>query len=196
MVLLLDNYDSFTYNLYDYIKQLGKNCIVARNDEMTISEIEQINFSSIVISPGPCRPSDSGITNEIINRYFQTKPILGVCLGHQALGEFFGASLEYAGKPMHGKTSEILLSNHPIFAGLGNKTEVMRYHSLILKNVKSPLEVIAKTQNGEIMAIAHQTLPLVGIQFHPESILTKDGLRMIGNFFDLIVCDSLQKMEA
>jgi anthranilate synthase/aminodeoxychorismate synthase-like glutamine amidotransferase len=184
LVLLIDNYDSFTYNLYDYIKQLGKDCIVVRNDEMTIEEIDQLVFSSVVISPGPCRPVDSGITNDVIAKYYQTKPILGVCLGHQALGEFFGASLVLAEKPMHGKTSVIQLSNHPIFKGLGSTTEVMRYHSLVLKNIQPPLQVVAQTQSGEVMAIAHQSLPLVGIQFHPESILTTHGLKMLENWFE------------
>lgn len=186
MVLLIDNYDSFTYNLYDYILQLNRHCTVVRNDELSIEEIEKLEFESIVISPGPCRPESSGITNEIIAKYHLSKPILGVCLGHQALGEFFGAKLEKAIKPVHGKTSNIKLSAHPIFKDLGNSSEVMRYHSLVLQDVKAPLKVIATTNKNEVMAVVHESLPLAGIQFHPESILTKDGLKILVNWFEWI----------
>ncbi|MGB1247877.1 MAG: anthranilate synthase component II [Chitinophagales bacterium] len=183
MVLLVDNYDSFTYNLYDYICQSGKKCKVIRNDEMSIEEIKKLAFSSIVISPGPEIPKKAGISMEIIDFFHDKKPILGVCLGHQALGEYFGAELVKAIQPMHGKTSLISSTeNHFLFEKIDMPMQVMRYHSLVLKNLKSPLRILAKTDEGEIMAIAHKTLPLLGVQFHPESILTKDGLQLIKNW--------------
>jgi len=184
MVLLIDNYDSFTYNLYDYIKQLGKECIVLRNDEKTIEEIRNINFNYIVISPGPGIPKNAGITMQIIKEFHKTKAILGVCLGHQAIGEFFNAKLIKAKKPMHGKTSKLYFEKHKLFSTIEKPFEVMRYHSLILENIQLPLETIAKTKENEIMAIAHKTLPIVGIQFHLESILTENGLLMMKNFFE------------
>ncbi|MEZ4916890.1 MAG: aminodeoxychorismate/anthranilate synthase component II [Chitinophagales bacterium] len=187
MVLLIDNYDSFTYNLVDYISQLGKQCIVVRNDEKTIEEIDKLNFESIVISPGPCTPAESGITNKLIEKYHTTTPILGICLGHQALGQFFGAELVKANKPMHGKVSKINVnSKHYLFKNLSTEIAVMRYHSLVLKNVVQPIEVLATTKNNEIMAIAHNTLPLAGLQFHPESILSKQGLQILRNWFEYV----------
>lgn len=186
MVLLIDNYDSFTFNLFDYIKQLGYKCQVIRNDELNLSQINEINFDNIIISPGPCTPSESGICMELIQEYYETKPILGICLGHQALGQFFNAKLEKALVPMHGKTSSISLSKHPLFKELSTQIEVMRYHSLILTQVGQPLEIIAQTSLNEVMAMAHQTLPIAGVQFHPESILTKDGLQILKNWFDWI----------
>lgn len=187
MVLLLDNYDSFTYNLLDYIQQLGKACKVIRNDEMTLQEIENINFESIVISPGPCIPETSGITMDLIQKYHETKAILGVCLGHQALGQFFGAKLVKAPKPMHGKVSAITVNTqHYLFKNLPAKIEVMRYHSLILEEVNAPMNTIAHTAHNEIMAIAHKNLPLAGVQFHPESILSKDGIHILKNWFEHI----------
>ncbi|MEZ4978839.1 MAG: aminodeoxychorismate/anthranilate synthase component II [Chitinophagales bacterium] len=187
MVLLIDNYDSFTYNLYDYILQLGKSCIVLRNDEKSLKELSALEFTSIVISPGPCRPSSSGITMELIAAYYDKLPILGICLGHQALGEFFGAKLDYADKQMHGKTSRISLDlSAEIFKNLEPEIEVMRYHSLILKNIGSPLKLIAQTASSEVMAIQHEHFPLVGLQFHPESILSPNGLEILANWFNWI----------
>lgn len=185
MILILDNYDSFTYNLVDYVKQLGANCMVYRNNEISLKEINDLNFDKIIISPGPGVPATSGITLDVIKKYAHSKPILGVCLGHQAIGEFFGAKLVKAIKPMHGKTSKIHVDKHPIFSGLSEKIEVMRYHSLVLENVKPPLKVIAKSRKNEVMAIAHEKYPLIGIQFHPESILTKDGMTVLKNWIAL-----------
>lgn len=185
MVLLLDNYDSFTYNLRDYILQCGKECRVIRNDEMSLNEIEKINFSSAIISPGPKTPHEAGITMKFIERFHQTKPILGICLGHQAIGEFFGAKLTKAIKPMHGKTSIIKHNNNFLFKNLPAEFEAMRYHSLILTELeKTELQIIATTKENEVMAIAHPTLKIEGVQFHPESILTEHGLQLMKNWFE------------
>ena len=187
MVLLIDNYDSFTYNLQDYILQLGEPCFVIRNDEISLDKIDPNSFDSIVLSPGPKTPTDAGITMAIIEKFHTTKPILGICLGHQAIGSFFGAKLEKAKMPMHGKTSVINCETHFLFHGLQKRIEVMRYHSLILKNIEqSPLKIIAQTDTNEVMAIAHKHFPIVGLQFHPESVLTKDGLQMLSNWFTAI----------
>lgn len=184
MVLLLDNYDSFTYNLRDYVLQLGKECKVVRNDEMTVDELEALNFSSAIISPGPKTPMDAGITMQFIQQFHLSKPILGICLGHQAIGEFFGAELIKAAKPMHGKTSVITHTGHFLFTDVPPQIEVMRYHSLILDGLQdTPLDVIATSADNEIMAIAHRGLKLAGVQFHPESILTTEGLHILKNWF-------------
>lgn len=183
MVLLIDNYDSFTYNLYDYILQCGETCRIVRNNELSLDEIGQLNFTCAVISPGPKTPSDAGITIAFIEKYSSQMPILGVCLGHQAIGEFFGASLVKATLPMHGKTSRIITQPHPIFKDLPAAFEVMRYHSLVLQNIPADrLQIIAETAAGEVMAIAHRTLPMVGVQFHPESVLTEHGHQLIKNW--------------
>jgi len=187
LVLLIDNYDSFTYNLYDYILQLGFQCKVIRNDEYTIDQIERIKFDSIVLSPGPGKPQESGVTMEVIERFHKKKPILGICLGHQAIGLYFGAELCKAKLPMHGKIAEIQINNSKrLFGQLNNRLEVMRYHSLILEKVCSPLKTVAATIEGEIMAIEHETLPIAGVQFHPESILTIEGLQILKNWFHSI----------
>ena len=187
MVLLLDNYDSFTYNLRDYILQCGKQCRVLRNDELSVEEVEKVPFTSAIISPGPKTPREAGITMQFIERFYQTKPILGICLGHQAIGEFFGAKLIKANKPMHGKTSLITHINCPLFNHLPDEFAVMRYHSLILTEVeKTELQVIASTKENEVMAITHPTLKLAGLQFHPESILTPNGLQIMKNWFESI----------
>ena len=184
MVLLLDNYDSFTYNLRDYVLQLGEECKVVRNDEMTMDELAALDFSSAIISPGPKTPANAGITMQFIERFQSSKPILGICLGHQAIGGFFGAKLVKAAKPMHGKTSLITHNGHFIFNGLPPQVEVMRYHSLILDELdKTPLKVIATTAENEVMAITHPQLKIVGVQFHPESILTTQGLQLLKNWF-------------
>ena len=185
--MLIDNYDSFTYNLCDYIQQLGFQCKVMRNDEFSIDQIERFKFDSIVISPGPGTPQESGITMEVINRFHKSKPILGICLGHQAIGLYFGAQLCKAKLPMHGKTSMIEVNNSKrLFGPLNDQLEVMRYHSLILKEVCSPLQVVATTAQNEIMAIEHESLPIAGVQFHPESILTESGLLILRNWFQSI----------
>ena len=185
MVLLLDNYDSFTYNLRDYVLQLGQDCRVLRNDEMGIDEIAALDFSSAIISPGPRTPHEAGITMKFIERFYQFKPILGICLGHQAIGEFFGAKLVKAKTPMHGKTSLITHNNHFLFKNLPVQFEVMRYHSLVLEDVeKAPLQVIARSNEQEVMALVHPDYKIAGVQFHPESILTPHGLSIMRNWFE------------
>ncbi len=187
MVLLIDNYDSFTYMLRDYVLQCGQECRVIRNDEMTVDEIAELSFDSIIVSPGPKSPADVGITMEVIRKYKDTAPILGICLGHQAIGQVYGANLVQAAKPMHGKTSRIKHTRHPIFNNIPEEIEVMRYHSLILENIAAtPLKVIAETEAGEVMAISHPDKMIVGLQFHPESILSLYGLDMIRNWFEYI----------
>lgn len=187
MVLLIDNYDSFTYNLVDYICQLSYECKVFRNDEISVEEISKLkNIEAIVLSPGPGIPKNAGIMMSVIENFHQRIPILGICLGHQALGEFFGNKLIKAKHPMHGKTSKIFFENHYLFNAIEKPFEVMRYHSLILEHLEKPLIKIAETKDKTIMALAHESLALVGIQFHPESILTENGLLLLKNFFDHI----------
>jgi anthranilate synthase component 2 len=186
VVLLIDNYDSFTYMLRDYVRQCGEECVVVRNDEISIPALSKIHFDSIIISPGPGSPAHAGITPAVIEAFYDKAPILGICLGHQAIGQFFGASLVTAAKPVHGKTSVIRHSPHPVFKDIPEQIEVMRYHSLILTNVPNELEIIAETDTGEIMAIAHQNKKIAGLQFHPESILSPYGLQMIKNWFEFI----------
>lgn len=188
MVLLIDNYDSFTYMLRDYVLQCGEDCIVIRNDEKTIAEIWEMAFDSIIISPGPKAPADAGITLDVLRIFKDAKPILGICLGHQAIGEVYGAILVSADKPMHGKTSMISHTGHPLFKNIPEQIDVMRYHSLILEKVETTgLKVIAETLSGEIMAIADPDRKVAGLQFHPESILSSPyGLQIIRNWFEFI----------
>lgn len=182
MILLFDNYDSFTYNLLDLVKQLNAPVKVVRNDEFTLSEIISLRPTALLISPGPGRPEQSGILMELLKHYHSKIPILGVCLGMQAIGLHFGAKLVHATQPMHGKTSRIEHTNHIMFKNVPLQTEMMRYHSLILKDLPNELEVTAFTNTGEIMGIAHKKLPIWAVQFHPESILSKDGPLIIGNW--------------
>ncbi len=186
MILLFDNYDSFTYNLLDYLKQLKANVLVIRNDEKSLEEITQLNVEGIVISPGPETPSKAGILPELIKYYYNKVPILGICLGHQAIGEYFGARLVKADKPMHGKVSVVMHNNHIMFSHIPLYFEAMRYHSLQLINLPKELNCTAETEQKEVMAFAHFTLPIWGIQFHPESVLTPHGLQMIKNWYDLV----------
>lgn len=182
-ILLLDNYDSFTYNLYDYLLQTGVACQVLRNDALPLSDVERLDFRAIVFSPGPKRPADAGLMLPLIDRYHDRIPMLGICLGHQAIGEYFGAKLVKAKVPMHGKTTEIRHSGHPLFKDIPTRFTVMRYHSLLLESLDgTPLECLATTDDGEIMALKHNTLPLFGVQFHPESILTECGLQLLRNW--------------
>jgi len=188
MILMIDNYDSFTYNLVQYLGQLDREVEVRRNDEITIEEIEALEPEAIFLSPGPCSPEQAGISVEVIRAFHRKIPILGVCLGHQAIGYAFGADVVRAGRIMHGKTSPIRNDGRTIFRGLPNPFPAGRYHSLILKRDSLPdcLAVTAETEEGEVMGIRHRDYPVEGIQFHPESILTPNGKRIIGNFLRLI----------
>ena len=186
MILMVDNYDSFTYNLVQYLGQLGEELIVKRNDEITIEEIEELNPDFLMISPGPCSPNEAGISMEAI-KYFAGKiPIFGVCLGHQSIAQVFGGDVVRAERLMHGKTSEIFHDGKTIFANLPNPFTATRYHSLIVKKETLPdcFEISAWTAAEEIMAIRHKTLPIEGVQFHPESIMTKHGLDLLQNFIN------------
>lgn len=187
MWVLIDNYDSFTYILHHYLLQCGSECVVYRNDEITIDELQKLNPTRIIISPGPETPLHAGITMDVINRFHTTTPILGVCLGHQALGMHFGAQLAHAPYPMHGKTSEVTHIQHPLFQGLGNPFTVMRYHSLVVNHFEGTgLKALAHTtDDGMIMALAHDTYPSIGIQFHPESVGTTSGLQLLQNWAKL-----------
>lgn len=185
-VLLLDNYDSFTYNLYDYLQQAGAHCRVLRNDALPPEDFETLDFDAIVLSPGPKRPADAGCMPALIERWHERTPILGICLGHQGLGEFFGARLVHAGLPVHGKTALIRHAGaHLLFEGIPVEFNAMRYHSLILESLEgTPLLPLAHTASGEIMAFAHERLPLAGVQFHPESVLTEYGLDLLKNWLN------------
>ena len=188
MILMIDNYDSFTYNLVQYLGQLGEEVAVYRNDAITIEEIEAMRPEAIFLSPGPCSPKEAGVTVEVVQRFHQTIPIFGVCLGHQSIGYAFGGDVVRAERIMHGKTSPILNDGKTIFKGLSNPFTAGRYHSLIVDRGTLPdcLEVSAETEEGEIMALRHRTYPVEGIQFHPESILTPSGKRLIKNFLSHI----------
>ena len=184
MLLVIDNYDSFTYNLVQYFGELGADPLVKRNDEITPDEIAALKPARIVISPGPCTPNEAGISNEVIRRFGPTVPLLGVCLGHQCIGHVFGGDVVRAGRLMHGKTSPILHHSTGVFAGLPNPFDATRYHSLLVKRETFPaaLEITAETAEGEIMGLRHREFPIYGVQFHPESILTLEGKRLLQNF--------------
>ena len=187
MILMIDNYDSFTYNLVQYLGELGEQLAVKRNDQITLKEIARLKPSSIVISPGPGGPKDAGISNDLITTFAGTIPILGVCLGHQCIGEVFGGEVVRAKRPMHGKTSKIYHTQRALFAGLPSPFEATRYHSLIVKREGLPkaLAVTAWTQDDEIMGLQHRRFPVYGVQFHPESILTAVGKDLLKNFLTL-----------
>ena len=183
MLLVIDNYDSFTYNLCDYFAQLGEDICLIKNDEADGVEVSRMKFDRLVISPGPNTPRESGHLMSIIQSMHQKVPILGICLGHQALGEFFGAKLVHAEQPMHGKVSELFHDGNGLFEGLPQQFNVCRYHSLLLKDVESTqLETTAWTDQKECMGFKHQQLPISGIQFHPEAILTEHGLSILKNW--------------
>ena len=187
-VLLIDNYDSFTYNLYDYLLQLGTDCTVVRNDDSRLSDPSTFDIDALVLSPGPGKPSNAGRLLDIIDFFHDKVPILGICLGHQALGQYFGGLLDKAERPIHGKTSRIKVMDSPLFDSLPEQFSVMRYHSLIIKEINtSEFRVIARSEGGEIMAISHLRFPIIGIQFHPESILTEHGLAIMDNWVKSIV---------
>ena len=187
MILMIDNYDSFTYNLVQYLGELGEELRVFRNDKTSISEIEAMNPQQIVVSPGPCTPLEAGISNDVIQHFTGKMPILGVCLGHQCIGHVFGGDIVRAPRLMHGKTSMIYHDGETIYKDLENPFEATRYHSLILKNETKPdcLEVNAWTDRDEIMGVRHKEYPIWGVQFHPESILTYEGKKLLGNFLNL-----------
>ena len=184
MILLIDNYDSFTYNLYQYIGTFTKDIIVKRNDKIIIEEIRTINPERIILSPGPKAPKDAGICMDVVKEFYKTIPILGICLGHQCIGEAFGGVVSYAKELYHGKQSLIAHDGTGIFQGIESPIQVARYHSLAIipETVPDCLSVIAKTDDGEIMAVRHKEYKTVGLQFHPESIYTEHGKRMIENF--------------
>ena len=187
MVLVIDNYDSFTYNLVQYFGELGAEPMVRRNDEISIAEIETLKPDRLCISPGPCTPKEAGISNEVIRQLAGRFPILGVCLGHQCMGDVYGGDVVRAARLMHGKTSPILHNGKDLFQRLPNPFEATRYHSLIVRRETFPesLEITAETAEGEIMGLRHKELPLWGVQFHPESILTTHGKDLIRNFLKL-----------
>jgi anthranilate synthase/aminodeoxychorismate synthase-like glutamine amidotransferase len=186
MLLVIDNYDSFTYNLVQYLGELGQDVKVVRNDGVAAADIAKMTPapSHIVISPGPCTPNEAGISLDVIKMYAGKIPILGVCLGHQSIGQAFGGKIVRAARVMHGKTSMIHHDGKGVFAGLPNPFEATRYHSLLIETASVPdvLEVTAKTAEGEIMAVRHRTLPVEGVQFHPESFLTTAGKDLLANF--------------
>jgi len=187
MILMIDNYDSFTYNLVQYLGELGQRVLVYRNDSLTIKDVKKINPQKIVISPGPGRPEDAGISCAVIEEFCGKIPILGVCLGHQAIGYCFGGKIVQAKRLMHGKTSKIFHHKKGIFKNIPNPFLATRYHSLLVQKKTLPtcLEIIAWTSESEIMGLKHKAYPLWGVQFHPESILTKSGKQILDNFIKI-----------
>ena len=188
MLLMIDNYDSFTYNLVQYFGELGQEVKTFRNDQITIEEIRKLDPKYIVISPGPCTPKESGISMQVIDSFKEKKPILGVCLGHQAIGAVFGANIIKAKELMHGKTSEINHDGNFLFEGMPQNFIATRYHSLVIeeKTLSRDFIVNARTEDGSIMGIQHCKLNVSGVQFHPESIMTEEGKKLLSNFFNTI----------
>ncbi len=191
MLLMIDNYDSFTYNLVQYLQALGAEVRVERNDALSVDQIEKLAPERIVVSPGPCTPNESGVSLEVIERLGRSTPILGVCLGHQSIGQAYGGKVIRAGRIMHGKTSHIRHEGHGVFAGLPDGYEATRYHSLVVEKSSLPaeLEITAWTENDdgsfeEIMGLRHREFPVEGVQFHPESILTEHGHALLKNFLE------------
>jgi len=184
MILLLDNYDSFVYNLARYVRELGESPVVLRHDAVTVDEVAAMAPSHIIISPGPCSPTEAGISTEVVRRLGSAIPILGVCLGHQCIGAAYGGEIVRAGQPMHGKTSLIHHRGSGIFRGLPTPFRATRYHSLVISpaSVPAELEVLAASEDGEIMAVQHRRDPVYGLQFHPESVLTEHGYRLVDHF--------------
>jgi anthranilate synthase/aminodeoxychorismate synthase-like glutamine amidotransferase len=187
MILVIDNYDSFTYNLVQYFGELGADPLVRRNDEITLAQIAELKPERIVISPGPCTPKEAGISCDVLREFGGKLPIFGVCLGHQCMGDVYGGEVVRADRLMHGKTSPIIHTGKNVFTGLPSPFEATRYHSLLVRRESLPdcLEITAWTEEGEIMGLAHKELPVYGVQFHPESILTSEGKRLLGNFLKL-----------
>jgi anthranilate synthase component 2 len=187
MVFVLDNYDSFTYNLVQYMGELGAEMVVRRNDELTPEEVESLHPDRILLSPGPCTPQEAGISIPLITHFAGKVPILGVCLGHQAIGAAFGGNVVRAPQLMHGKTSQVTHDGRTVYSGIASPMTCTRYHSLIVAEDGLPaeLEISARTADGIIMGLRHREYPIEGVQFHPESVLTHDGKRLIQNFLDL-----------
>ncbi|GHH98995.1 anthranilate synthase component II [Neobacillus kokaensis] len=185
MILVIDNYDSFTFNLVQYIRTIGEEVLVRRNDQLTIKNIEEIHPGYILISPGPGNPDTAGLCLEILKRFYQEIPILGVCLGQQIIAQVFGGTVMKAQKPMHGKISMITHDQKGVFQGIPTPLQVTRYHSLIADEASLPscLEISARSEDGEIMALRHKQFKVEGVQFHPESIMTNHGIQMLKNFF-------------
>ena len=187
MLLVIDNYDSFTYNLVQYFGELGEVVEVRRNDQVSLDEIERMNPARLCVSPGPCTPHEAGISCAVVERFGPRLPVLGVCLGHQSIGQVYGGTVVRAPRLMHGKTSRIHHDGRGVFAGLANPFEATRYHSLVIDPPTVPgcLEVCARTDEGEIMGVRHREFPVHGVQFHPESILTAEGRKLLANFLAL-----------
>ena len=188
MLLMIDNYDSFTYNLYQYLSELGAEVEVARNDKISLEEITDMSPQGIIISPGPSTPLEAGISNDVISHFGPTIPTLGVCLGHQCIGYVYGAKVDRAGEIRHGKTSMVSHKGGGVLAGLPNPFQAIRYHSLVVypETIPDTLEVTAHTDNGLVMGLRHKEFPVEGVQFHPESILTPEGKHILQNFLDMV----------
>ena len=187
MVLVIDNYDSFTYNLVQYLGEMGVDMQVHRNDRISLEQIQALKPERILISPGPCSPRESGLSNDIIRRFGSRVPMLGVCLGHQCIGHVFGANVIVNYRMMHGKVSLIKHNGKDLFEGMPNPFEATRYHSLVIERQSLPecLELTAETEEGEVMGVRHKQFPVWGVQFHPESILTRNGRQILANFLNL-----------
>ena len=188
MLLMIDNYDSFTYNLYQYLCELGAEVEVARNDKISLEEIQDMSPEGIIISPGPSTPLEAGISNDVIRQFGPSTPTLGVCLGHQCIGHVYGAKVDQAGEIRHGKTSMVSHNGAGVLVGLPNPFQAIRYHSLVVfpETMPDTLEVTAQTENGLVMGLRHKDYPIEGVQFHPESILTPDGKHLLQNFLDTV----------
>lgn len=189
MILLIDNYDSFTYNLYQYMGTFTEDILVVRNDKITLEEIEGLHPEKIMLSPGPKSPKEAGICLDVVKRFYDKVPMMGICLGHQCIGEALGGRVSYAKQLFHGKQSEIVHDKTGVFTGINSPIKVARYHSLAVQEEGLPkcLKVVARTGDGEIMAMRHRAYPVVGLQFHPESIYTEHGKRMVENFVNGVI---------
>ena len=194
MILMIDNYDSFTYNLVQYLQMLKQELLVQRNDSITLEEIEKLAPRTIVLSPGPCSPDQAGISLDIVKHFAGKIPILGICLGHQTIGQVFGARVVKAIEPVHGKVHEITHTHQGVFEGLNNPLRVTRYHSLVLERETLPrcLEITAETKAGEIMGIRHKEYAIEGVQFHPEAILTEQGIELLNNFVKRFTAEGMK----
>ena len=192
MIALIDNYDSFTYNLVQYFGELGAEIKVFLNDEIKVEQIEQLNPEALIISPGPGRPEDAGISMDAIKKLGPKIPTLGICLGHQCIGEIYGGRVTHAKEILHGKTSLIRHSKHPLFDQVSNPFKATRYHSLIVEEINLPIELdpIAITDDGTIMAVAHKKFPVFGLQFHPESVFTNVGMHILDNFLKIVASNN------